>query len=171
MKENAITITPETLQKETDEQVIPENSPIEMSGREMDRTLDYCGYTNADFARYIKRSHTFVNRSLRSSQNLPPRYVQELENLVTTENLQESLYRIRTGKYRKYLTGSEMRKLIIKQGYTFKEVADFIHRTGPFVSDILGSKVHSIPLRYIDALRAMFTPKYYDAELQKIRQK
>ena len=165
-----VTENAQSLPNEPDLSFLDENAVIEMSGKEMQRVLLQCGFTYSDFARFLGRSNTFVNRSLRYSLVLAPRYVQELQNMVTTDNLKEALYRIRTGTYRKYLTGSEMRALIKRQGYSFKDVADFIGRTGPYVSDVLGQKRYSIPLRYIDALRNLFTPMYYDSVLKKMRE-
>ncbi|HYF02388.1 MAG TPA: hypothetical protein VEC36_03355 [Patescibacteria group bacterium] len=171
MNTTDITINAGALPIDTSTESTTQTSVTDLSGREFQRVLYICGYTYSDFARYIERSDTFVNRTLRNSLSLPSRYIQKLEEMVTPENLREALHRIRTGTMNKYLSGYEMRKLLIKQGYTFKEFADFIQRTGPFVSDILGRKPYSIPLRYIDTLRTFITISYYDADLKKLRQK
>lgn len=57
-----------------------------ISGGDMTRILNFCGYNHAEFSNFIKKSRSFVSRNLGEKQTVPLKYVDELIRFVGQEN-------------------------------------------------------------------------------------
>lgn len=147
-----------------------EPHPVEyLSGTDMRRVLQVCGYSMTEFAAFLDRTHTYVVRDLQRMRAIPWADLEGLIRMVTVANFDEAVRRITGHTPRKYLRGSEMRQIMERSRVRAKEFAADIHKSYYFVNTTLFCS-QDIPLRYIDNLILYIGLDNYIRHLKNIRQ-
>lgn len=65
-----------------------------ISGLQMKKILKLCGFSLADYAKFIKKSRSYVSNDLGNSKIIPLRYFDKLQEFLGSDNLEIAMFNI-----------------------------------------------------------------------------